>query len=200
MSNILQEFIYDYLKNNITAESKKLVTVAGKPPRIVGSRDIPNQIAIFIASAKKNTILIIEVDSESDTSDITSPPRTVRQSYAAVASKGIKNVEQPPRASILASTPSHNNENFSTASSTQFSTLSTRIDDVLNRIKSNNKSLSDNQSKIDDEVSVLSSRVSTIATEFEIVQSTLKHQSKTLDKLSKSHNSILQILLSMQKN
>ena len=98
-TEIIHEFIHDYLPKNITQEYRNLVSLPDNLPRIVGTREVPNQISVFIQSAKTKTASK-PTQSPSTflvTSDFTSPPRTPWQSYArAVRQNATNNRKKPP--------------------------------------------------------------------------------------------------------
>ena len=51
--DIINDFIYDYIAHHLTTESKALITTPDKAPRIIGSNQIPTQIAVYLQTAKK---------------------------------------------------------------------------------------------------------------------------------------------------
>ena len=52
VNSIIHDFIYNYLANNITQESKNFILLLDKPSYIVGTREISNHILVFIQLAK----------------------------------------------------------------------------------------------------------------------------------------------------
>ena len=89
-NSIIQEFIHNYLVNNITEDSKKLILLPTKHPRIVDTKEVPSQISIFIqASKSKRTNGKQPTDTNSKISALTSPPQTSRQPYARAPRKVI---------------------------------------------------------------------------------------------------------------
>ena len=118
--------------------------MSDKPPRIIGTREIINQISIFIPSSpqKKGN------DSVSVSSNLTSPSQIPYQSYARaarkVANQPISNATSPnhPKATT-------ESNNFS-QTSIQYSNLSLRIDEILKPIDVHNLEMTVNQSLLND--------------------------------------------------
>ena len=73
-------------------ESKSLITTPDKAPRIIGGNQPPAQIAVYLQTAKQK---VKNTDNNSVTSDLTSPPRTMRQTYAAASANAINRPSSP---------------------------------------------------------------------------------------------------------
>ena len=141
-NNIIHAFITDYLINNITPETQALVLLPDKLPRVIGSCEVPNQISVFINKAKLKKRTDISV-----TSALTCPPMTPKQSYSSAAQRAIKNNRPKSRASSPTSQITEASGNKSQGS--QFSAISTQIDNIIQRADARNQEMAATQSVID---------------------------------------------------
>ena len=173
---IINDFIYDYIAHNLTEDSKNLITKPNKSPRIVGgTHEVPQQIAVYLQSAKKRNPL--PVDTTSITSDLTSPPLTQRQTYASVASKKIHRTASPT--SHLTKHHPIAHDTTSEASS-HISALNTKIEDIIRRSADRHKKIDATQSVIDSQISAMTSNMASIATHFDDLQHQLTKQQSTI--------------------
>ena len=191
---IINDFIYDYIAHHLTAESKALITTPDKAPRIIGGNQVPAQIAVYLQTAKqkaKNT------DNNSVTSELTSPPRTIRQTYAA-ATANVINRPSSPNSQITRHTT-----NDAQSQQTEITAINNKIENMIQRAAAKNKEIEASQSVIDSQITGMTSNVDSLATQFDVLQNQLQKQQKaitdqnkalqtTTNELTKQNNTIVQ--------
>ena len=68
--NIINRFLHHFLQNNFNTESIAKVMDESKPPHIVGTCQVSNQIAIFVAASKKHLLILSSPNTQIVNSDL----------------------------------------------------------------------------------------------------------------------------------
>lgn len=151
---IINDFIHNYVPKKLTKESRELITTPDKQAKIIGSKEVPCHVSIFIQNSRQNPLPSFDQDSVA--SDLSSPPRTFRSTYANAAANTATNLTMTTTDSTTDST--------SLASSSVITNLSTKIDDILCRMETKTNLLTNKQATIDKQMATLNTQVHSIAT------------------------------------
>ena len=175
--DIINDFIYDYIAHHLTTESKALITTPDKAPRIIGSNQIPTQIAVYLQTAKKKTTTN---ENNSITSDFTSPPRSIRQTYATAAANAINRPRSPT------SQLTRNTTIDAASQQTDISVLNNKIENMIQRAAEKNKEIAASQSVIDSQLTGMTTNVDSLATQFDALQDQLQQQQQAITAQNKA--------------
>ena len=176
-STELQKVLNNFIPGNITTEFQNLIMNKEKPPVLIGSKAVSQQIAVFM---KVSASTIINLISDHSISENSSPLKTAGATYLQAATKVAGVVSAASTITPTHASTTTTNTALIVIDNHQYSKLNARIDKILSAIEQKNNFLTDRQQKLDTQMASLIEKLSKFAKQF----STLH------EKINNTHNKI----------